>query len=67
MIPNPVEIRVKQSQLTLKNIKQFYMWAPDWETKFYQVSEIYGSFSVGQAIIFCEARATLLVHLMLLG
>ncbi|EUB64928.1 ATP-dependent RNA helicase DDX19A [Echinococcus granulosus] len=56
IIPDPVEFRVRRNQLTLTNIKQVYLFAPTTEEKYDRLSEIYGSFHVGQAIIFCATR-----------
>ncbi|XP_018646690.1 DEAD box ATP-dependent RNA helicase, putative [Schistosoma mansoni] len=52
-VPNPIEFRVKRTQLPLKNIKQFYMCFSDWIEKYQALKDIYGGFEVGQAIIFC--------------
>uniref|UniRef100_A0A5K3FLL5 Helicase C-terminal domain-containing protein n=1 Tax=Mesocestoides corti TaxID=53468 RepID=A0A5K3FLL5_MESCO len=56
IISDPVEFRVRRNQLTLTNIKQVYLFALSIEEKFARLSEIYGSFHVGQAIIFCATR-----------
>ncbi|VDP95959.1 unnamed protein product [Echinostoma caproni] len=55
-VPNPIEIRVKRTQLPLKNIKQFYLLFNDWVEKYQALTDIYGGFQVGQAIIFCDTR-----------
>ncbi|THD27501.1 ATP-dependent RNA helicase dbp-5 [Fasciola hepatica] len=55
-VPNPIEIRVKRTQLPLKNIKQYYLLFNDWVEKYQALTDIYGGFSVGQAIIFCDTR-----------
>ncbi|CAH8843463.1 unnamed protein product [Trichobilharzia szidati] len=52
-VPNPIEFRIKRSQLPLKNIKQFYICFNDWIEKYQALKDIYGGFAVGQAIIFC--------------
>uniref|UniRef100_A0A0X3Q3L5 RNA helicase n=2 Tax=Schistocephalus solidus TaxID=70667 RepID=A0A0X3Q3L5_SCHSO len=56
IIPNPVEFRVRRNQLTLTNIKQFYILSPSSDVRYARLAEIYGSFHVGQAIIFCATR-----------
>lgn len=53
-VPNPIEIRVKRTQLPLKNIKQYYLLFNDWMEKYQALTDIYGGFTVGQAIIFCD-------------
>ncbi|CAH8843468.1 unnamed protein product [Trichobilharzia szidati] len=55
-VPNPIEFRIKRSQLPLKNIKQFYICFNDWIEKYQALKDIYGGFAVGQAIIFCATR-----------
>ncbi|KAM7539672.1 hypothetical protein Aperf_G00000022999 [Anoplocephala perfoliata] len=56
IIPNPVEFRVRRNQLTLANIKQVYIYANTTEERYNRLTEIYGFFHVGQAIIFCATR-----------
>ncbi|KAF7256994.1 hypothetical protein EG68_06083 [Paragonimus skrjabini miyazakii] len=56
LVPNPIEIRVKRTQLPLKNIKQYYVLFSDWMEKYEALKDIYGDFDVGQAIIFCATR-----------
>ncbi|KAF5399907.1 ATP-dependent RNA helicase DDX25, partial [Paragonimus heterotremus] len=55
-VPDPIEIRVKRTQLPLKNIKQFHLRFSDWTDKYQALTDIYGGFDVGQAIIFCATR-----------
>ncbi|CAH8550985.1 unnamed protein product [Dicrocoelium dendriticum] len=56
LVPNPIEIRVKRTQLPLKNIKQYYILFKDWTEKYAALADIYGDFHIGQAIIFCATR-----------
>ncbi|KAF6778705.1 hypothetical protein AHF37_01962 [Paragonimus kellicotti] len=55
-VPDPIEIRVKRTQLPLKNIRQFHLRFNDWTEKYQALTDIYGGFDVGQAIIFCATR-----------
>ncbi|KAF7233138.1 hypothetical protein EG68_11524, partial [Paragonimus skrjabini miyazakii] len=55
-VPDPIEIRVKRTQLPLKNIRQFHLRFNDWTDKYQALTDIYGGFDVGQAIIFCATR-----------
>ncbi|KAG5451843.1 ATP-dependent RNA helicase ddx25 [Clonorchis sinensis] len=55
-VPNPIEIRVKRTELSLKNIKQYYLLFDDWTVKYQALTEIHGDFDIGEAIIFCATR-----------
>ena len=53
---DPVEILVKNEQLTLEGIKQYYI-ALDCESwKFDALCDLYSSISVAQAIIYCNSK-----------
>lgn len=53
VIPNPVVIKLRKDEESLDNIKQFYIECSDQEGKFSALSNIYGSISIGQSMIFC--------------
>ncbi|KAG5452231.1 ATP-dependent RNA helicase ddx25 [Clonorchis sinensis] len=55
-VPNPIEFRMKRNQLPLRNIRQYHLEFQDWVDKYNALTEIYGGFDVGQAIIFCATR-----------
>jgi superfamily II DNA/RNA helicase len=53
---DPIEILVKNEQLTLEGIKQYYI-ALDCETwKFDALCDLYSNISVAQAIIYCNSK-----------
>ncbi|TGZ58829.1 hypothetical protein CRM22_009424 [Opisthorchis felineus] len=56
LVPNPIEFRMKRNQLPLRNIRQYHLEFQDWVDKYNALTEIYGGFDVGQAIIFCATR-----------
>lgn len=58
IIPNPVVIKLRKEEESLDNIKQFYIECTDQEGKFSALSNIYGSISIGQSMIFCATRKT---------
>ncbi|XP_021339266.1 ATP-dependent RNA helicase DDX19A-like isoform X2 [Mizuhopecten yessoensis] len=59
VIPNnPVVIKLRREEQSLDNIKQFYIECTDKESKFQALSNIYGSISIGQSMIFCATRNT---------
>ena len=54
IIPDPVILRLKKEELSLDNIKQFYVRCQNEEDKFKALANIYGTISVGQAMVFCH-------------
>lgn len=56
VVPNPNQITVKREQLSLDNVKQFYIDCGAAENRFQVLSDIYGSLRIGQSIIFVERR-----------
>ncbi|XP_069115215.1 ATP-dependent RNA helicase DDX19A-like [Argopecten irradians] len=59
VIPNnPVIIKLRREEQSLDNIKQYYIECKDKESKFQALSNIYGSISIGQSMIFCATRNT---------
>lgn len=62
VIPNnPIVIRLRREEQSLDNIKQYFIECADAEGKFQALSNIYGSISIGQSMIFC-AVSSLFVH-----
>jgi superfamily II DNA/RNA helicase len=53
---NPVQILVKNEQLTLDGIKQFYVSIAKEEWKFDTLVEIYKSVEIGQCMIFANKK-----------
>ncbi|KAM3921410.1 ATP-dependent RNA helicase DDX25 [Leptodactylus fuscus] len=58
IVPDPNIIKLKKEELTLKNIRQFYDFCENKEAKFKALSNMYGSITIAQAIIFCQTRRT---------
>lgn len=54
IVPDPVIIRLQKQEESLDNIKQYYIECKNIDDKFQALSNIYGSISIGQAIIFCH-------------
>lgn len=52
--PNANQIRLKQEELSVEGIKQFFMDCADNEAKYDVLLEIYNLLTVGQSIIFCR-------------
>lgn len=55
---SPIVIKLRREEESLDNIKQFYIECPDIEHKFQALSNIYGTISIGQSMIFCATRKT---------
>ena len=53
---NPVQILVKNDELTLEGIKQFYIGVDKEEWKFDTLCDLYEAISVAQSIIYCNSR-----------
>jgi translation initiation factor 4A len=52
---NPIKILVKNEQLTLEGIRQFYVALDNDEVKYETLKDIYGSLTVSQSIIYCNS------------
>jgi ATP-dependent RNA helicase DDX19/DBP5 len=58
VVPNPVLIRLRREEESLENIKQVYIECRDQRDKFQALSNIYGTLSLGQSMIFCKTKKT---------
>ncbi|XP_067419456.1 ATP-dependent RNA helicase DDX25 isoform X1 [Emydura macquarii macquarii] len=56
IIPDPNIIKLRREEMTLTNIRQFYFLCENKKDKYKALCNIYGSITVGQAIIFCQTR-----------
>ncbi|XP_047912669.1 ATP-dependent RNA helicase DDX25-like isoform X8 [Anser cygnoides] len=56
IVSNPIIIKLRQEELTLSNIRQYYFVCRNREEKYEALCNIYGSITVGQAMIFCQTR-----------
>ncbi|XP_033107658.1 ATP-dependent RNA helicase DDX19A-like [Anneissia japonica] len=56
IINDPMIIRLRREEESLSNIKQYYVECNNIEEKFQSLSNIYGTISIGQAMIFCHTR-----------
>ncbi|KAG8141458.1 hypothetical protein E2320_007077 [Naja naja] len=56
IIPEPNIISLRREELTLSNIRQYFFECENKEDKFRALCNIYGSITIGQAIIFCQTR-----------
>ena len=53
---DPVKILVKNEELTLEGIKQFYINVDKNEHKFSTLCDIYEACSISQTIIYCKLK-----------
>lgn len=52
---NPIKIIVKQEQLTLEGIKQYYIKLDDDSQKYDSLKDLFSIYSVSQCIIYCNS------------
>lgn len=56
IISNPIMIMLREDELTLSNIRQYYFVCRSREEKYEALCNIYGSITIGQAMIFCQVK-----------
>ncbi|KAB0376312.1 hypothetical protein FD755_010756 [Muntiacus reevesi] len=56
IIPDPNVIKLRKEELTLNNIRQYYVLCENRKDKYQALCNIYGGITIGQAIIFCQTR-----------
>ena len=54
IIKMPVTIRLRREEESLENIKQYYVECTSKELKYSALANIYGTITIGQAMIFCH-------------
>ena len=64
IVPNPITIRLRREEESLDNIKQCFIQCQTKDDKFRALSNIYGSLSIGQSMIFCHVSAQGLTFLI---
>ena len=52
--PQANEIRLRQEELSVEGIKQFYMDCKDENHKYDVLDELYSLLTIGRSIIFCK-------------
>lgn len=57
IIPDPNVIKLRKEELTLNNIRQYYVLCGGRKDKYQALCNIYGGITIGQAIIFCQVAA----------
>jgi len=58
IVSNPVVIKLRREEESLDNIKQYYVYCDSMEAKYRSIRNIYGTITIGQAMIFCQTRKT---------
>ncbi|KAG8197388.1 hypothetical protein JTE90_013510 [Oedothorax gibbosus] len=58
IVPDPIIIRLKKEEESLDNIKQYYIVCKSQDEKFEALCNVYGTVSIGQAMIFCHTKRT---------
>lgn len=54
--PHANQLMLRQEELSVEGIKQFYMDCADEEAKYDVLVELYNYLTIGQSIIFCKVR-----------
>jgi len=54
IVHDAIIIKLRREEQSLDNIKQYYIECTSLEDKFSALSNIYGSISIGQSMIFCH-------------
>ena len=60
IVHDAIIIKLRREEQSLDNIKQYYIECTSLEDKFTALSNIYGSISIGQSMIFCHVSPVLL-------
>lgn len=63
IVHDAIVIKLRREEQSLDNIKQYYIECNNLEDKFTALSNIYGSISIGQSMIFCHVSLVLLFYL----
>lgn len=64
IVPNALSLRLRREELSLDNIKQYYISCASSDDKFSALSNIYGSISIGQSMIFCRVSSRVVLFLV---
>ncbi|XP_063273913.1 ATP-dependent RNA helicase DDX25 isoform X2 [Prinia subflava] len=56
IIPDPIVIKLREEELTLSNIRQYFMVCESSDEQYRALCNLYGSFTIGQVMIFCQVR-----------
>jgi superfamily II DNA/RNA helicase len=65
IVKDPMIIRLRRKEESLDYIKQFYVICDGNQSKYNVILDVYGTLTVGQAIIFCEViRGKFLIFIL---
>lgn len=56
IISDPIVIKLREEELTLSNIRQYFMVCQSLDEQYKALCNLYGSFTIGQVMIFCQVR-----------
>lgn len=60
IVHNPLIIKLLREEMSLDNIKQYYIECKNVDEKYTAITNIYGVITIGQAIIFCHVRTLII-------
>lgn len=64
IVKNPIVIRLRREEESLDNIGQYYFKCSTADEKYNALTNIYGTLSIGQAIIFCRVSYSYLPNFL---
>ncbi|XP_069737917.1 ATP-dependent RNA helicase DDX25-like isoform X2 [Phaenicophaeus curvirostris] len=56
IVSNAIVIKLREDELTLSNIRQYFFICESQEEKYRALCNIYGCVTIGQAVVFCQTR-----------
>ncbi|KAM8795508.1 ATP-dependent RNA helicase DDX25 [Eudromia elegans] len=56
LVANPMVIKLRPEELTLGAVRQFYLVCEGRRARYRALCNLYGSVTIGQAILFCQTR-----------
>lgn len=56
IVPNAIELHLKQEEQSLANIQQYYVVTQTQEDKYRALANIFGTISIGSTFIFCQTK-----------
>lgn len=57
ILNNPYEIIIKNEELTLDGIQQFFVYHYESESRFVTICDLYGMIKIGSSIIYCNTKS----------
>ena len=59
---SPMILRLRRQEESLDFIKQFFVKCENYDEKFQVVMDIFGTVTIGQAIVFCHVNKNIMIN-----